>query len=237
LPLPFGTADGLINESFKLAIQTPAVTVSTVLSLMAQVIDDGLSPVAAFAGILDALSTAITSSMESIGKIVAAVGGGALPFSAMVAPEGLDESRTLAIAAESGTGPLDNPNVVPVSLDSSNLDGPTDTVTVTVDTSALENTDETEDSGPARTGESEDESGDEPQGLAGDDVTPNGGTDLSDGNQAEPGPTGVDNDDSTTVTEDDATLKGSSGDETATTTDAGTGSDEGSGDDGESSAE
>jgi hypothetical protein len=47
----------------------------------------------------------------------------------------------------------------------------------------------------------------------------------------------VDNDDSMTVTEDDATLKGSSGDETATTTDAGTGSDEGSGDDGESSAE
>ena len=126
----------------------------------------------------------------------------------------------------------DQPNVVPASLDSSSLKGST----VTVDTSALKTTDETEGSVPTSTAKSEAE----PQAPADDDVTPNGGTDLSDGNMAGPGttdgePASEDNDGSAPVTANDTTAEGDSGGDTATTTDTGTDEGSGDGDDGESS--
>jgi hypothetical protein len=220
LPAPLGGADGLISESWKLAVLTPSVAVSTVLSLVAQVIDDGLSPTAAFLGAIDVLSTAIASTVESIGKILGTAGG-ALPFSAVAAPE-VSSARVAA---------MDEPNVAPASLNSSSLKGST----VTVDTSALKTADGTEGTEPASTAESEAE----PQASADDDVTPNGGTDLSDGNMAEPGTTNdesasEDNDGSASITEN-TTAEGASGGETATTTDTDTGSAEGSGGGGESS--
>ena len=79
------------------------------------------------------------------------------------------------------------------------------------------------------------------QGSAGDDVTANGATDLTDSNMAEPGTTHDEsadetNDDSNPATVDDDSVEAASGDQGATTTDASIGSDEGFGG-GESSAE
>jgi hypothetical protein len=124
------------------------------------------------------------------------------------------------------------------SINSFTLGAPVDTVTVPVDTSEPEDTKHNEDGTPMGSGEQED---DESEGEAqeGENETPNGGTDLTDGNQAEPG-TAVggdadqDGDGSTTVTEDDNSLEGAPGDDTGDATDTDTDSGEGSGADGES---
>ncbi len=98
LPLPFGTPDGLIDESFKLLVQTPMLAGITILNLLADVFDSGLSPVAALSGMIDTISTAVASAMESIGKIVAAFGG-ALPFADIAQPpEAPDNARTMVVS-------------------------------------------------------------------------------------------------------------------------------------------
>jgi hypothetical protein len=222
LPLPIGTADGLINESYKLFVNAPVTTALTILGLMADVVDSGLSPTDAFLGSLNALSTGATSAVESIGKIVAAVTGGALPFSglpfaATAAPEGSDNARTLAIASRSAVGSPDAPNVVPAGVNPSSPQYSTDTVTVTLSTPAPAEGVKSEDSAPTGAGESDHTSGGESPDSAGNGVTANGGTDMSDGNHVKPGtagsgPSGRDHDPSTTVTEENATGAASSGD-------------------------
>ncbi len=102
LPLPFGTTSGVINEFLKLAINTPFVAGTTVLSLFAQVIDDGLSPVAALTGVIDAVSVAVASALESIEKIAGALGG-ALPFSALAAPPDQPEARVSVAVDNAGS--------------------------------------------------------------------------------------------------------------------------------------
>jgi hypothetical protein len=229
LPLPFGTPDGLIDETFKLVIQTPGLAGLTILGLLADVIDSGLSPVAALSGTIDALSTAFTSAAESVGKIVAALGG-TLPLSVMAKAEGLDESRAMAAAPE--TPAVDDANMLTANVSSSTQQRGVETVTVTVDTSASPNPDHT--GTPPADKASNDESG--------EDVTSNGATDLSDGNMAEPGtatddPAGEDEDGPALATEQETTDEGASADPTTTTTDSSTGSNEGSGDDGNSAEE
>ena len=233
LPLPFGTPDGLIDESFKLLVQTPTLAGITILNLLADVIDSGLSPVAALSGMIDAISTAVTSALESVGKIVAALGG-ALPIADLAPPEPMDQTRTTAVAADMPTA--DDANVLASNVNSSTQQEAVDAVTVAVDQSASQDSPDTNT--PPVTTKSENE----PQELAGEDVTANGATDLSDGNMAE---SGIANDESaneqgdgsTTVAEEDTTVEGASGDQTATTSNESAGSDEGSGDDGESSGE
>lgn len=218
LPLPFGTPDGLIDESFKLLFQTPTLAGLTILNLLADVFDSGLSPVAALSGMIDAISTAVTSAAESIGKIVAA-SSGALPFAALQQPEAPDNARTMALAAD--VPAADDTSFVAPSVNSS---PPDDSVgTVAVESSALSSVEEASEDEPER-----------------DDVTTNGATDLTDGNKAEPGDT-VDEsaeaaaeagDASTTATvEDTTTAEDASADHAATNT----GSNEGSGADGEAS--
>ena len=222
LPMPIGTQNGVLNEFLKLGLQTPAVTVSTVLSYFAQIIDDGLSPLAALTGALDAVSTGITSVLESIGKIVAAFGG-ALPFADLAPPEALDQARATTVAADMPA--VNDTSFVASSVNSSLQEDTANAVTVTVDASTSSSTEETATSMANTEVEAE---------PSDDDVTVNGATDLTDGNKAEPGTTLDEtaeegNDAPTTATED------VSGDQTETTTDESTVSDEGSIDDNESS--
>jgi len=239
LPLPIGTQGGALNEFLKLTIQTPFVTATTVLTLLAEVIDDGLSPAAAFLGTIDAISIAVTSAVESIGKILATLGG-ALPLSVMAAPEGLDEALTTA----ADMPPVNAANVLTSSVSSYMQEGAVDTITVTVDPVASQNSEDTPpvDAGSDDQSAGEDQAGDESQDSAGDNETPNGATDLSDGNMVQPGTTndesaGEDNVGPTNATTEEGTVEGALGDQTTTTTDSSTGSDEGSGDDGDSSGE
>ncbi|HEX2284898.1 MAG TPA: hypothetical protein VHI10_08740 [Mycobacterium sp.] len=236
LPLPFGTQGGVINEFLKLSIQTPFLAGTTVLTLLAQTIDDGLSPVAAALGTIDALFTAVASAVESIEKIAAALGG-ALPISLMAAPQGLDEARTMAADLPAVT----DANVYAPSVISST--GAVDTVTVTIEPSALETT-EDDISPPATTAEddtaaAEDQSETATQDAA--DVMPNGATDLSGGNMAQPGsindeaasPAHADVTDATT----DRTVEGAAGEQKETTTNSSTDSRTGAGDDEDSAGE
>lgn len=242
LPLPLGTQGGVLNEFLKLSIQTPFLAGTTVLTQLAQIIDDGLSPVAAALGTFDALSAAVTSAVESIGKIVAAFGG-ALPISALAAPEGVAERHTMAVATDMPA--VNDTNIVTSSMNSFTQQGAADAVTVTVAPTPLQDT-EDPNTPPVNTG-SDDESmadnqaDEEWQDSAGDDVTSNGATDLSDGNMAQPGNTDdesadVDNG-GANAAEDVTTVEDASGDETATTNDSSTESDDEPGDDGESSGE
>ena len=219
LPSPFGGPDGLIGQTWKLGFVTPAVTLSTVVVLMAEVIDDGLSPLDAVLGSLNALSSAITATVESIQKIIGAVGG-SIPFKTMAVAEDLDNARAVSTAVNSASGPFDQPNVVPASVDSLSLKGPTNGVSITVDTSALQNDPGSEASAQTVTEQSVPDAGDKSQEPASEDVTPNGGTDLSDGNKAEPGTAGensagAENDGSTTEAEEDTAAKTATDDETA----------------------
>jgi hypothetical protein len=243
LPLPIGTQAGVLNEFLKLAIQTPFVAGTTVLTLLAQVIDDGLSPVAAFTGAIDALSTAVTSAVESIEKIVAALGG-ALPISALATPEDLEEAHTLAVATDMPA--VNDTNFVMSTMNSFTQQGAADTVTVTVVPTPSQDTEDPNtplvNTEPDAESTAEDQSDEESQDSAGDDVMSNGATDLSDGNMAQPGTTNdesadEDNDGATNATDDVTAVAGTSGDQTATTNDSSTGSDDGSGDNGESSGE
>jgi hypothetical protein len=225
LPLPIGTDDGLINEGYKLFVNTPVTAGLTILSLVADVFDSGLSPYNAFVSTLNTLSTAIPSAVESLGKIVAALTGGALPFSALAAKASVQNARTVAAAVE-GKSP-EGPDVVPASVNPSGAGHATDTVTVALDSPTPADT-------STAVGESEGKS-DQPQHANKDDETANGGTDLSDGNQAKPGETGggsaqKDDDGSTTVTEVKPANTEPAGKNAGTATDD-TGSDEGSGDD------
>ena len=226
LPMPIGTQNGVISEFLKLGLQIPAVTVSTVLSYFAQIVDDGLSPIAALSGSLDALSTGVTSALESIGKIVAALAG-ALPIADLAPPETMDQARTLATAPD-----------VPDATDTSFLAATVnssleDTAgTAAVDSSAPASTEEASTTSPNT--ESKDESE--------DGVTVNGATDLTDGNKAEPGDTLDDSAEEgtkapTTAIEDTVAGEDAPGDQTEAPTEASTGSNEGSVGDKESSGE
>jgi hypothetical protein len=179
LPLPLGTQGGAINEFLKLAIQTPTLAATTVLTLFAQVIDDGLSPVAAFTGTFDAIVAAVTSAVESVEKI-AALFGGALPFSALAAPEAPSSARMQAPAM--GMPAIDDTNIIASEFDSSKPGAESQTVTIAVDTGVT--SDAEPDDAVAREQLSE-----ENAGSADEAVTANGATDLSDGNMAEPGVT------------------------------------------------
>lgn len=229
LPMPFGTPDGLIDESFKLLVQTPMLAGLTILNLLADVIDSGLSPVAALSGMIDAISTAVTSAAESIGKIVAAFGG-ALPFSALEAPQAPDNARAMAATADMPAA--NDTSFIATSLDSSQQEDAANAVTVTVDASTPTNTEE--DTAPLASAEAEEEP---PE----DDLTPNGATDLTDGNKAEPGSaddeSAEEGDDAPAIEDDTTTTEDTAGEQTETATDASTGSDEGSVDDKDSSGE
>jgi hypothetical protein len=216
LPSPLGTLDGVIAEAWKLVFETPASTLSNVLVLMAEVIDDGLSPLDAVLGSINNLSIAIAATVESIQTIIGKLGSSA-PFKTMAAAEEVDNAR-VGSAAASSTGQLDDPNVVPDSLDSLTLKDSTNSSTVTVDTSALKNTDEIKASKPTVTEESEPEAADKSHEPAAVDATPNGGTDLSHGNKADPGTTGEkstggDHDAPTAAAKDDTTVGSASDNE------------------------
>jgi hypothetical protein len=137
----------------------------------------------------------------------------------MAAVEEANNARVVTTAAPSSSGQLDAPNVVPGSLDSLTLKDSTNGSTVTVDASTLKNTDEIKDSGPPLTEESEPEAADKSHEPAAADATPNGGTDLSDGNKADPGTTGEkstggDHDAPIAAAKDEPTIGGASDDET-----------------------
>lgn len=241
LPLPIGTQGGALNEFLKLSIQTPFLAGTTVLTLLAQVVDDGLSPVAAALGTFDALTAAVASAVESIGKIVGAFGG-ALPISALAAPEGVAEPRTMAIATDMPA--VNDTNTVMSSMNSFTSQGAADAVTVTVAPKPLQDTEEANTlsvtTGPVDGSTDEDQSGEERQNSAGDDVTSNGGTDLSDGNMVQPGNSADESadegDGGANSIEEGTAVEGVSGDQTATPNDSSTASDDESGD-GESSGE
>lgn len=229
LPMPIGTQNGLISEFLKLGLQIPAATGSTVLSYFAQIIDDGLSPLAALSGAFDAVSTGITSALESIGKIVAALSG-ALPIADLAPPQAPDNARAMAATAD--LPPANDTSFIATSLDSSQQEDAANAVTVTVDASTPTSTQE--DAAPLASAEAEEEP---PE----DDLTPNGATDLTDGNKAEPGSahdeSAEEGNDAPTIEDDTTATEDTAGDQTETTTDASTGSDEGSVDDKESSEE
>jgi len=234
IPLPLGTLDGVLNEVLVLGVQTPFLAGTSVLALLAQAIDDGLSPVAVVTGTLDALITAVTKTVDSIEKIVATLGGGPLPFSAMAAPEGLDEARATAVTADAPV--VDDASALEPNVNSAAPHGADETAAV-----AIEPTPQGGEETGTPTEDTKDDAsaGDD---VAVDDETNNGATDLTDGNIAEPGTvtvdsTGEDNDGSTIVTDDVTTVEGAGDDENETTTDSNTGSDEGSGDDGDSPGE
>lgn len=228
LPMPIGTQNGVLNEFLKLGLQIPAAAGSTVLSYFAQIIDDGLSPLAALSGAFDAISTGVASALESIGKIVAALAG-ALPIAALAPPETMGQAR--AMAAPTDMPAANDTSFVASSVNSSLQEDAAKAVTVTVDANSAEET-----AAPPANTEVEEESSE-------DDVTANGATDLTDGNKAEPG-TALDESAEegdgagTSVAEDDITAgEHAAGDLTETTTDTCTDSDEGSVDGKESSGE
>jgi hypothetical protein len=224
LPMPIGTQNGVLSEFLKLGLQIPAATGSTVLSYFAQIIDAGLSPLAALSGAFDAISTGVTSALESIGKIVAALAG-ALPIADLAPPETMDQARTATVVQDLPAA--NDTSFVASTVNTSLQEDAAKAVTVTVDASTTTSIEET--TTPLATTGVEAEPSE-------DDVTANGATDLTDGNKAEPGTTLDEtaeegNDAPTTATED------ASGDQTETTTDESTVSDEGSVDDNESSEE
>lgn len=122
------------------------------------------------ADLMLAVAVRIQVAVMSIQSLIAAFAG-VVPFSVLTAPEGMVEERqpTFTMAAEGESSPLDDPNVVAASVDSSSLERSTDAVNVTVDTSAPDDAGQSEDSGPTETPESQDDSED---GPGGDDVTP-----------------------------------------------------------------
>jgi hypothetical protein len=225
LPMPIGTQNGVISEFLKLGLQTPAVTVATVLSYFAQIIDDGLSPIAALTGSLDAVSTGFTSALESIGKIVAALAG-ALPIADLAPPETMNQARTLAAAPDLPAA--DDTSAIASIVNSAPRD---DTASAVAVKSATPTDTEEASTAPSTTETEPSE----------DDVTTNGATDLTDGNKAEPGDTvgesaGEGND--APATEEDTTAdEDAPGDQPETTAETSAGSNEGSVDDKESSAE
>ncbi|MEO3760413.1 hypothetical protein ABGB19_19290 [Mycobacterium sp. B14F4] len=200
LPLPLGTFDGVLQQGLFLVNSPPSIPVDLLL-LAANVVDGFISP-ADFPDLaLAAITTRITAAVESIQKIVAAIGG-ALPVSAL-------EFQTLAVddelpdaSADLSTAELSSQSITSVAFDAS-----VGTATVTVDTATPEDLDENDAAAPGETGEQEDE----PQEVAGEDESPDGATDLSDGNKAGPGVAGSDlgsgsDEESTTVVAEEGTV-------------------------------
>jgi len=240
LPLPLGTPDGAAAQAYNLTF-TLLQVLTDVATEVAQVIDgiDHLGDLPA--DLISIVTARIQSAVTSLQKIIAAFTG-ATPFSALAAPasDASGPPAMLSPAADQGMGARgapDNPNVVAASADSSNPESSPDTATVTVDTSVTADIDTAEDTTSKGTDESEDESEDASQDSTADDVTPNGGAGLSDGNQVESDTaTGQEDDDSPTGAEETPTSRTPSDDDTATAArDTDTGSNEGSGDDAGSS--
>lgn len=176
LPKPLGTLDGVINEALKVIVQTPAVTGISILSLFASIIDDGLSPFDAFVGSFGYLTQAVTTTVQSLQKIVDLFAG-ALPI-ADLAPPPPAQARQ-AVPAES-----DVTNDVAAAAFSSDADARTVTIAVDDEPAA-------EPAAPPTDVDDDVSQVDEPEDGT-DETTPNGGTDLSDGNQVEPGEVGDD---------------------------------------------
>lgn len=233
LPLPLGTSEGLVNQAFKLAYGIPVETGLAILKLVADIFDNGLSPADMLTGAIGHLTDAVADTIESLGKIVAAFAG-ALPILALKAPADVVEEPQLSLSAAGEPVALAEANVVPASVTSSSAEGPTDVVTVTVDASESETSEEAEVVEPADPEVPEGESDEESHAIT-DDLTPNGGTDLSDGNPAQPAATDdesahVGDGGSTTVSEQDAVAEDAIGD-AGDTTAVDAGASEGSGDD------
>ncbi|MCT7659721.1 hypothetical protein [Mycobacterium deserti] len=182
IPKPLGTMDGVINEALKMIIQTPAVTGVSILSLFASIIDDGLSPFDAVVGAFGYLTEAVTKTVESLQKIATTLGG-ALPIADLAPPPAIQARQQAPALATEIPAVLDDSNVVPASLNSSNGEGAIEPLTATV----AADSEDTEANGLS---EAEDETADESQEDVDDGLTPNGGTDMSDGNQAERGTAG-----------------------------------------------
>lgn len=198
LPMPIGTVDGLISQAAVLAIEVGLATPLGIGNLVANVFDSGMSPAVALSSSIGLINQAIALSIDAVGKIVAALSG-ALPIAALAVQEAPNEVQMLTAPGEST--PVDDPNVVPPSVNSSDLQAHVETVTLTVDSPAPDDADSTE-AGESKT-------------SPGDGETPNGATDLSDGNKAEPGDTGAEQ----TGEDDNGTQVGNETTETGTETD------------------
>lgn len=221
LPLPIGQKGGLIDELLVLGVQTPFQAGVTILSLAADVIDNGLSPADALSGSIGAVYTAVTASIASVSKIVAAFGA-AVPFGA-AQPKVMEQART----ATPDLPAANDINIGALSQDSSSQQS----VIMTVESDDVDSSTVPETADESTAG---DPSDDDSQDSAGEDVTTNGATDLSDGNMAEPAVAGGEAADDSA---EDSTIEARSVDEQTMTTDSTTGSNEGSGADSESSGE
>jgi hypothetical protein len=198
LPMPIGTVDGMINQAAVLAIEVGLATPLGIGNLIANVFDSGMSPTVALSSSIGLINQAIALSIDAVGKIVAALSG-ALPIAALAVQEVPNEVQMLTAPEENE--PVDDPNVVPHSVNSSDFQAHAETMTLTVDSHARDDADSTE--------------ADESKTSAGDGETPNGATDLSDGNKAEPGDTGAEQ----TGEDDDGSQVGNETTGTGTETD------------------
>jgi hypothetical protein len=198
LPMPIGTVDGMINQAAVLAIEVGLATPLGIGNLIANVFDSGMSPTVALSSSIGLINQAIALSIDAVGKIVAALSG-ALPIAALAVQEVPNEVQMLTAPEENE--PVDDPNVVPHSVNSSDFQAHAETITLTVDSHARDDADSTE--------------ADESKTSAGDGETPNGATDLSDGNKAEPGDTGAEQ----TGEDDDGSQVGNETTGTGTETD------------------
>jgi hypothetical protein len=183
LPLPLGTFDGVLWQGLAVINAIPSIPID-VLVLAASVIDGVSSPADFPAAALNAATTRITAGLEALQNIIAAIGG-ALPLNAL-------EFQTLAVEEEHpaaqidlGTAELSSQSISSVTLGAP--EGTAGTKSVTVDASAPADINENDGTTPGEAGESETLSEDESETAAGEDETPNGATDLSDGNMAQPG--------------------------------------------------
>jgi hypothetical protein len=214
LPLPLGTFDGVLNQGLYLINSIPSIPVEVIL-LLAEVIDGNLSPADFPAAALNAITNRLNTAVQSFQQIIAAIGG-ALPLSTLaVSPQELPPFAVEEAPAESTHAENFSSNAAAVPPDA-----PLNTVTLDVETAAAGH-EASAASGPV---ESEPESEEQPLDTADDDETPNGGTDLSDGNLAEPGVTAVDPadgeaDGSGMGTEPDTVIAGEDDTEQTATTD------------------
>ncbi len=221
LPLPFGTPDGLIDEAYLLFVKTPMVAGLTIMNLVADVFDSGLSLAAAFTGTIDALSTAFAAAVESVGKIVAAVVG-ALPFAA-IEQQAPDAARAMEPTADLPAA--NDTSVVATVVDPSQQEYVAPTVTVAVDPSTVISTEEVPTTPVAAEVDEE---------LSEAAVVTDGTTDLAADDTVEPGDLvgepGEDGDDAAapTVPDDTSAAEDAPAEETESPTETSTDGDEGS---------
>ena len=186
IPFPFGTTAGVINEALKVVIQTPALTAVSIMSLFASIIDDGLSPFDAIVGSIGVFTNAVSSVLESIEKIGSMLVG-ALPIADLAPLQEMSQPRQQAMAVE--TTAFDDADVVAVEVDPPAVEGPAGATTAAPTSLTVEAEDPPGEDRAAVT-EADDEAqvpDEAEEDAAGPAETPNGGTDLSDGNLAEPG--------------------------------------------------